>query len=194
MRDGHGGAAVANVPLRVEAPSSLAKARAAKLPLSLYAEEGDAPTYLPAGWMGDVKAIKLDPACTTKPHAGKTCLRCDFTASTGWGGVVWQDPPGDWGDRPGGYDLTGAKKVTFWARGEAGGEVVSFEFGNLPADKKFHDTAKGSLPKVTLTPEWTRYEIAVTGADLTRIKTGFLWTLASPGHPVTFYLDDIRWE
>jgi hypothetical protein len=29
---------------------------------------------------------------------------------------------------------------------------------------------------------------------LSRIKTGFAWTLAANGHPVTFYLDDIRYE
>ena len=194
VRDGQGGAAVANVPLRVDAPSTLARARAATLPLRLYAEDGDAPTYIPAGWMGDTKSIKVDPACPTDPHAGKTCLRCDFMASAGWGGVVWQNPPGDWGDRAGGYDLTGARKISFWARGEAGGEVVNFEFGSIAAPKKFHDTGKGSLPKVTLTPEWKKYEIPVTAPDLTRIKTGFIWTLASPGHPVTFYLDDIQWE
>ena len=115
-------------------------------------------------------------------------------ASQGWGGVVWQSPAGDWGDRGGGYDFTGAKKITFWGRGQNGGEVVNFEFGVLPKEKKFHDTAKGSLPKVTLTKEWQRFEIPVTAPDLSRIKTGFVWTLASPGHPVVFYLDDIRWE
>jgi len=47
---------------------------------------------------------------------------------------------------------------------------------------------------VALSKEWTRYEIDVSAQDLTRIKTGFVWTLASPGQPITFYLDDIRWE
>ena len=108
--------------------------------------------------------------------------------------MVWQNPAGDWGDRGGGYDLTGAKKLTFWARGENGGEAVAFEFGTLAKPKKFFDTGKGKLEKVALTKEWTRYEIDVSAQDLTRIKTGFVWTLASPGTPVTFYLDDIRWE
>lgn len=194
VRDGRGGAAIANVPLRVDAPVRVAKGRGATLPLVVYAEANDPPTFIPAGWMGDAKAIRLEPASSLKPRSGATCLRCEFSADKGWGGVVWQSPPNDWGDRGGGYDLTGAKKLTFWARGEAGGEVVTFQFGIIPREKKFFDTAKGSLEKVALTADWQRYEISVAGADLTRIKTGFVWTLASPGKPVIFYLDDIRWE
>ena len=194
VRDDKGGGAVANIPLRVDAPVTLAKSPRATLPLTVYAEESDAPTYIPAGWMGDAKAIKLNPAWTEQPHTGKTCMRCDFEADKGWGGVVWQNPEGDWGDRGGGYDLTGAKKLTFWARGEKGGEAVAFEFGTLAKPKKFFDTGKGKLEKVALTKDWQHYEIDVSAQDLTRIKTGFVWTLASPGAPVTFFLDDIRWE
>ncbi len=194
VRDDHGGGAVANVPLRVEAPVTIAKGQRATLPLIVYGEENDPANYIPAGWMGDTKAIKLNPAWTGQPHTGKVSMRCDFEADQGWGGVVWQNPAGDWGDRGGGYDLTGAKKLTFWARGEKGGESVSFEFGTLAAPKKFTDTGKGKLEKVALSKEWQRYEIDVSAQDLTRIKTGFVWTLASPGQPVTFYLDDIRWE
>ena len=194
VRDGHGGAAVGNIALRVEAPITVAPAGKATLPLTVYSEDGENPSYIPSGWMGDAKSIKLDPASTTDPHSGKTCLKCEFQGTQGWGGVVWQNPAGDWGDRGGGFDMTGAKKITFWARGDAGGEVVNFEFGVLAADKKFHDSAKGALPKVSLSKEWQRFEIPVAGSDLSRIKTAFVWTLASPGHPVAFYLDDIRWE
>jgi hypothetical protein len=194
VRDDHGGGAVANVPLRVDAPVTIANGQHTKLPLTVYGEDTDPANYIPAGWMGDAKAIKLNPAWTAQPHGGKTCLRCDFESDKGWGGVVWQNPAGDWGDRGGGYDLSGAKKLSFWARGEQGGELVSFEFGTLEKTKKFFDTGKGKLEKIALTKDWQRYEIDVSAQDLTRIKTGFVWTLASPGHAVTFYLDDIRWE
>jgi len=194
VRDDHGGGAVANLSLRVDAPETITQGPRATLPLVVYAEDTSPATYIPAGWMGDTKSIKLSPAWSEKPQAGKTCLRCDFEGNTGWGGVVWQNPPGDWGDRAGGYDLTGAKRLTFWARGEKGGEEVSFEFGTIAKPNKFFDTGKGKLEKATLSTEWQRFEIEVSGQDLTRIKTGFVWTLASPGNPVTFYLDEIRWE
>ena len=194
VRDDHGGGAVANVTLRVDAPITNTKGQRATLPLTIYGEEADPANYIPAGRMGDTKAIKLNPAWTEQAHSGKTCLRCDFDADQGWGGVAWQNPPGDWGDRGGGYDLTGAKKLTFWVRGEKGGEVVQFEFGVLGKPKRFFDTGKGKLENVQLTKDWQRHEIDVSAQDLTRIKTGFAWTVASPGQPVTFFLDDICWE
>lgn len=193
--DDHGGAAVANVALHVKGPVVLPKAKTAPLPLVVY-DEGtrEPPTYIPAGWMGNAKAIQVDPKCETNPHGGKTCTRCNFAEKTGWGGVVWQSPEGDWGDRPGGFDLTGAKKLSFWARGEKGGEGVTFLFGIFPKEKRFFDTATGKLDKVKLTVEWKQYTIDLAGKDLSRIKCGFAWTLAAEGEPVTFYLDDIQYE
>ncbi|PAW90280.1 MAG: hypothetical protein B9S33_01985 [Pedosphaera sp. Tous-C6FEB] len=195
VTDGHGGAAVANVPVRVDAPVKIAKGGATKLPLIVYAEAGDTPDYIPSGWMGDTKSMQLDPACATRPKSGKTCLRCDFTASSGWGGVMWQHPAQDWGDQRGGFDLTGAKRLVFDARGETGGEEVTFGFGGIGPEKRYHDTAKRSREKTRLTTEWQTFEIKLDGLpDLTRIKTGFLWSAASSGKPFRFYLDNIRWE
>jgi hypothetical protein len=194
VRNSTDGAAVANVPVFVDAPIKVAAAAQAKLPLMVAGEEMANPPFVPTGWMGNIKAIKLDEKCAVQPHSGKTCIRIDYTATAEWGGVVWQSPPNDWGDKPGGWNLTGAKRLTFWARGERGGEVVSFQLGLLGADKKFHDSASGSLPNVKLTNEWKQYEISLAGKDLSRIKTGFAWTVAGQSAPVTFYLDDIRYE
>ncbi len=196
VHDGRGNAATANVPLFVKGPATAPNSRAAKLPLVVYDEAvGKAkPPYAPSGYMGNTKAIKITEDCPDNPHAGKTCLRVDFLAKDGWGGVAWQDPANDWGDAPGGFDLAGAKRLTFWARGDKGGEAVSFSLGLLGRDKKYFDTATAKLEKVTLTPEWQRFTIDLAGKDLSRIKTGFAWTLAAEGRPVTFFLDDIRYE
>ncbi|MDR3632311.1 MAG: glycoside hydrolase family 2 TIM barrel-domain containing protein [Isosphaeraceae bacterium] len=192
--DNHGGAATANLPLFVKGPVKMPKAKTPALPLVVY-EESDRPQgFAPAGWMGNQKAIKLNPACAEEPHSGKTCIRVDYQDTKEWGGVVWQSPANDWGNLPGGFDLTGATRLTFWARGAKGGEVVGFEFGLLGRDKKFFDTASGKLARVTLGPEWTLYSLDLAGKDLSRIKTGFCWTLAADGQPVTFFLDDIRFE
>lgn len=198
VRDGQGGAAVANVPIRVDAPMQIAMGKPTKLPLVVYEENGDPATYIPAGWMGDAKAIQVDPAHADNPHSGKTCMKWAFTASSGWGGVAWQSPEQDWGDQRGGYDLTGAKRLVFYARGESGGEEVSFGFGLITPPKKYFDTALRNKDKVKLTREWQRVEIPLDdlkdGETLRRIKMGFVWTVASSGKPVVFYLDDIRWE
>ena len=172
-----------------------AATNAVKLPFTVYDDRGSANNhYIPAGWMGNAKATKMDDGWATNPHGGKTCLRFDYNDTTAWSGIVWQDPMNDWGDQAGGWNLTGAKALTFWARGEKGGEVVSFKFGILGPDKKFPDSGSGEIPAVTLTKEWKEYSIDLAGKDLTHIKTGFVWSLAGQAAPVTFYVDDIRFE
>lgn len=196
VRDNHGGAAVANIPLLVKAPQKMAAARKATLPLVVFDEPspGKPLPFAPSGWMGDTKALRLDEACPDRPQSGTICLRVELQASSGWGGIVWQDPPNDWGDRPGGHDLSGAKKLTFWARSPKDGQTASFELGLLGPDKKFHDSGHQKLENVRLTPDWKPYSIDLTGLDLSRIKTGFAIILRSEGAPVTVDLDQIRYE
>ena len=197
VHDNHKGAAVANVPLQVKGSeaSAVGGTAAAKLPFTVYDEaDRSNPTYIPSGYMGTTAAIKVNESCTDNPHSGKNCIQVRYTAKDNWGGVVWQSPANDWGDKPGGKNLTGAKRLSFWARGEKGGEVVTFLCGLIAKDKPYFDTVQEKLDKVALTKEWKEYTIDLKGKDLTRIKSGFGWTLAANGSPVTFYLDDIRYE
>ena len=171
-----------------------AAAPAASLPLVIYgANSGDLP-FIPSGYMGNTGAIKMNPQSTDSPHSGKTCLQVQYTASSDWGGVAWQNPANNWGDKAGGWNLTGAKALTFWARGTTGTEVVSFSFGLIGSDKAFHDTGKGSLDTVALTKGWKQYTIPLAGQDMSHIITGFAWTLDAGGAPETFYLDDIEYQ
>ena len=190
-RDDHGGAAVATVPLYVNGP--VERPKAAALPFVVYGD-GMKPVFIPSGWMGNTGAITVDEKSAVRPHAGPTCMKLTFAAPDGFGGVAWQSPANDWGDLPGGRDLSGAKKLTFWARGGAGGEVVEFKMGLLGPEKKFPDSAAAGLPPVALTKEWKQYSIDLKAKDLSRIKTAFAWVLGGQGKPVTFYLDDVRYE
>ena len=180
-----------------------------KLPAYLYSDcgEGDMP-YIPSGWMGDYDGIDRDECWSKHPHRGKTCIKITYTGND-WAGIVWQDPPNDWGEQPGGYNLSGARRLTFWARGERGGEVVEFKMGILkPGPKttragqnatvgtdmvKYPDS-DGAERKVTLSQQWKKYSIFLGGRDLRCIKSGFVWALKGFGGPTTFYLDDIRYE
>ncbi len=193
-RDDQHYGATANVPLLVKAgqPSS-ATADAMRLPLVIYGDGAPASGYFASGWMGNNQAIAMDDKCTTSPHSGSTCLKIQYKAADNFGGVVWQNPAKNWGDNDGGLNLTGAKKLTFWARGETGGEKVEFKFGVLDKTKKFSDTASGGMT-VTLTKDWTQYTIDLDGKDMSKIITGFCWVLAGQGSPVTFYLDDVQYE
>ena len=188
--DGSGGGAAATVPIKVE---GLPGPVQVKLPVAVYADGASQP-WASSGWMGGFDALTLDPESKVAPHSGPTCLEVLYDAPGMWVGVAWQHPANDWGDQPGGFDLTGAKKLTFWARGKEGGEKVDFGVGLLGSDKKYPDSAKAELKGVKLKQEWKRYSIDLDDQDLTRIKTPFVWTMGGRGRPVTFYLDDIRFE
>jgi len=166
----------------------------ATLPFVIYDEAGGKVPYIASGYMGNTGQISIADDSTEKPHSGKTCMKVQYKANDQWGGVVWQSPANDWGNAPGGYDLTGAKKLTFWARGEKGGEEVTFSFGLIGADKPYHDKAKGDTGKVKLTTDWKQYEIDLKDKDMSSVKTGFCWVVGGQGQPLNFYLDDIKFE
>lgn len=194
VHDNQGGAATANIPLMIAKPAETTPlAPKASLPFVIYGDDVAEMPYASSGFMGNNAAVTVTERSPTRPHAGATAMRVEYKSTDGWAGVAWQHPANDWGDAEGGFDLTGATKLTFWARGETGGERVEFKFGILANDKPHHDTATGTVI-VTLTPEWKQYEIPVAGKDLRRIKTGFVWVVAGQGKPVVFHLDDVRWE
>lgn len=202
VKDPAGNAAVANVPLSAGQATKAAASGAAEmtpgqkveLPVVVFAEGGQQVPWIPAGYMGNTGAIKMDQGWVKNPKSGVSCIKVFYQAADEWAGVVWQDPVNDWGDAAGGYDLSGATALEFWARGEEGGEVLEFGFGVLGADKKYADSGSGQLKGVRLTDDWRKYRVELgKDVDLQRIKTGFYWTVAGQGKPLTFYLDDIRY-
>ncbi|MBU2503057.1 hypothetical protein KJ682_17125 [bacterium] len=188
--DGNGGAAAASVPIKVDGEPGGVRV---KLPVHVYGDGKERP-WVSSGWMGGWDALTLDLESTESPRSGPTCLRVDYDAPGMWVGVAWQHPANDWGDLPGGFDLTGARELTFWARGAEGGETIDFSVGLLGSDREYPDTVKAELKGVKLKTDWQRYRIDLEGKDLTRVKTAFVWTMGGRGRPVTFFLDDVRFE
>ncbi len=196
VRDSNGGAAVANVPLFVDAPLPDYTPPQVKLPFIIYGDDQPSPPYVPSGFFGDHKGIKLDLKSTDQPHAGKTCLKFFYKSRVVPSGVIWQHPANDMGSLPGGYNITGATKLSFWVRGEKGTERAYFTLGVIfDKTKKFHDTAFARTGEVELGKEWKQYEIDLKGKDLSRIKTAFGIVMGS-GNPdgVTIYIDDVQYE
>ncbi|MCC9599524.1 hypothetical protein LOC67_03050 [Stieleria sp. JC731] len=193
VRDGNGGAAVANVPFFVEGPMKVIESPKAKLPLVVYDEQPQ-PPFEPSGYMGNTQAITMKFDSTDQPFAGSNCLEVTYDAADNWGGVLWQSPANDWdGELPGGLNLNDAEAIEFYARGKAGGEVVSFMIGVIQNDSPYRDSAKAELKEVKLTTQWQKYRLPLNGLDLKRIKTGFGWSAAGQGKPMTFFLDQIRY-
>ena len=156
--------------------------------------------FFPSGWMGDWGDISLDDACTDNPHSEPTCIKITYSAAKsqgkGWAGIYWQYPDSNWGDNPEGRDLTGATKLTFWARGEKGGEKAEFKVGGITG--KYPDSIQPpvSTGVIVLSDKWQQYTIDLTGKDLSHVIGGFCWVTNKHQNPYgcTIYLDDIKFE
>jgi hypothetical protein len=190
VSDGSGGAATANIPLKIAGESGCVQY---KMPVVVYGDDATMP-WTPSGWMGNHAGFTMNQISTEMPHSGKTCLEFHYAAASTWVGVAWQHPASDWGEQEGGYNLTGAKKLTFWARGKFGGEVISYGLGLLDEDRPYHDSVRIAPESITLKPSWKRYVIHLRGTDLSRIKTPFYFTMSGDRKSTTFYLDDIQFE
>jgi len=155
--------------------------------------------YIPSGFMGDYGDIKINDQSMDNPYSGTTCLQFIYSAKKsqgqGWAGMYWQNPANNWGSKKGGFDLTGMTKLTFWARGAKGGEILQkIMVGGIKG--VYPDTASVEFGPIELTNTWKEYTINLAGKDLSYINGGFAWVtnadLNSDG--ATFYIDDIKFE
>ncbi len=166
----------------------------------IYTDESSPDNhYYPSGWMGDYSDLTFDSAYLQNPHSGSTSIRISYsnkaTQGARWTGIYWQNPANNWGNRPGGYDLTGSTKLTFWARGEKGGErIEEFKMGGMTGE--YSDSDLAGIGPVVLTQEWKQYTIELEDKDLSSITGGFAWAANIDNNPdgMVFYLDDIRYE
>ena len=185
--DAVGRAATANVPLLVKGQVRT------PLPFYVYRDGFEGMPWVPSGWMGAIESLTLDGDHAGNPHEGKACIKMRFVGEVGtWVGVAWQHPANNWGDQEGGYNLTGAKYLEVWARGEYSSEKISIAVGLLGEDKSHPDSTKTAAQEVRLTRQWQRYRIRLKKLELSSIKTGFVVTTTGQGSPVTVYLDSIR--
>ena len=170
--------------------------------------------FVMLGRMGTSAAI--DPSSRENPQEGATCIKNEFSGISwgGWyflNGILQGDdvaPEANWGTYPdAGYNLTGARKLTFWARGEHGGERVeflAFGVGRITGEPYPDSSDKVTLCGlnkspcfITLSKEWQKYSIDLTGLDLSYVLGGFGWVTSADKNqntPVVFYLDDIKYQ
>lgn len=177
-------------------------AKKAKLPLNVFGEEsGAASTYVPSGYMGDSGALKIKSIYMPTAFSsatGRSCLEVKVLprGRQGWAGLYWQTPANNWGKMKGaGYDLSSAKKLSFWMRGKKGGEkIVEIKIGGLTGP--YPDSDSLSIGPLRLTKAWKQYVIDLTGADLRHVAGGFALIVRRSDNPrgAVFYLDEIRFE
>lgn len=168
---------------------------------TLSAPFGVTRYFVPSGFMGDGETPgKITHTATVeKPRSSdpdQTVTKVAYLPGTHqWGGVYWQHPEGNWGLVPGRKVLL-AQKITFWACGKLGTEVVQFKAGGIFLPGPYVDSFESALPKVTLSSAWERYEISLSGRDLGSVIGAFAWIADAEDNPAgaVFYLDDIRYE
>jgi hypothetical protein len=184
--DPAGNAATANIPLLVKGEVR------PRMPVSVYDDGFEDMPWAPSGWMGNVESLTLDGDQRESVYEGDAAVRLRYTGVFGWVGVAWQHPANNWGEQEGGFDVTGASALELWARGEYGGEKVTFGVGLLGKDRAHPDSAIVKTDTIELASEWQRYRIPLKGRDLSSLKTGFVVTLQGRKSPVTVYLDSVR--
>jgi hypothetical protein len=170
--------------------------------------------YRPTGGMGDAAVagavtITTDAAACTGAPAGVNQGACYTVAyqpqpfkagaNSTWAGFYWQYPDNNWGTLQPITIASGAKDVSIWAKGMAGGESISFEAGGIinqvsaatPYTDGFNVTQT-----FTLTKNWTKYTLPMTGMTYAGGVLGaFAWTAQVPNtNKVTFFLGGIVWE
>ena len=154
---------------------------------------------------------------TDRPYSGATCIRASFRSQLvrglpNWGAWYFMQgvlrdgkPEPNWGETPdAGMNLSGARRLTFRARGEKGGERVEFFALGVgwDADRQqrgaLHaDSSPAVKKKVTLSAEWQLYSIDLRNVNLSYVIGGFGWGAnagANGLRDIAFYLDDIRYE
>ncbi len=169
------------------------------------------------GALGDFNS-GMDANWATSPQSGKTCIKATYNAGSnpgwnGWTGWSMQNgvlldgtavPVSNWGTYPNaGVDLSGATTLSFWAKGESGGEVVEFSAFGIGRDfwgnpnQPYPGSSAAIKTEITLTSTWTEYTLDLTGKDLSYILGGFTWAAAASkngNQNIVFYIDNIQYD
>ncbi len=190
-------AALAVLGVGIFAVSALAQPKAFEK-FYVYKDKPSPSHFAASGFMPDGRCVAINDVWLENCQDSRSCIQVKFNrdctaTSTGWAGIYWLEPANNWGDVKGGYKLTGAKKLVFGARGEKGGEVVTFKMGGVGMGHAYPDSDNASSAPIILTKEWKEYSIDLTGKDLSHIIGGFAWvgTAKENQSNITFYLRNI---
>jgi len=163
-----------------------------ELPFYVY-KDGQVNPYFASGYMGNYKAITVDLENKEDVKEGESSMKIAYKAFDNWYGLALVDPANDWGDIAGGYDLSGAKTFSFWAKASKKNVEVKIGFGMITDDKPFPDTAIKTID-VKLKTSWKKYSIKLDDVDLSCIRSGLVLYSSSIGLPQDIYLDEVVFE
>ncbi len=144
--------------------------------------------YAPSGWMPNERGLTQELRCEDGAHSGKYCVRSQYRPQeNSWSGIGWE-LDGQW---------TPNRKLDLFAKLQARPKnPVVLRFWARSKDRVWVKFVAGggnndSIPQpvtakpewVQLTPNWTRYEIDLTGQDLSALVQAFACFLEGGRNP-----------
>ncbi|MBN1899321.1 MAG: hypothetical protein JW827_11135 [Spirochaetes bacterium] len=169
-----------------------------KFPFYIFSHTRSYSYFALSGYMGDVADMNV--VKVKDPYSFKISLKVLYKPTyrqghQGWCGLSWQYPPNNWGDNSkGGYDLSEAKYLFFYARGSKGNELVEFKIGGIKG--AYGDTDEASTGVVPLSKKWKLFKIDLKKKNLKNIVGGFCVLILSSVNPegIAIYLNDIYYS
>lgn len=150
--------------------------------------------FISSGYMGDTKNIVVKKNYKDNARPDSLCAKITYSVGdNGFGGVAWQYPANNWCKQKGkDFSKSGYQRITFYIKGEKGGEEVKFKVGQDCGDSFVSDELTKRLTKA-----WIKDTINLEGKDLSNITGAFSFVVESKANadgPVTFYIDDVQFE
>jgi hypothetical protein len=169
--------------------------------------------FVMSGGMGDaaiagsIVATTNATACNGEPAAAKVgaCFSITYQPQplagrpSTWAGFFWQYPANNWGGTQPQLIASGAKAVSFYAKGVAGGERLTFKAGgivNMPSVTTPFSDSFTVTNNFILTTTWTKYTLPMAGVTYgSGVLGAFAWVAEAPNtNPVRFLIHGIVWE
>jgi hypothetical protein len=148
--------------------------------------------------IGANRRFHLDKTSAADAHSPPDAWKITFESRGGFGGYCWKNKAGNEGEAAGdNLSNGGYKRISFWARGEKGGEVAEFRAGGLGNVKTRHrDSFDVSAGKIKLAAAWKEYTIFVKDADLSSVMTPFCVLMYREDNPEdsVVLVDDIEYR
>lgn len=176
-----------------EAKNRLYKVPKVDLPFIVYQDGDLEQPYTPTGYMGNHEAIEVDLNHTENVHSGSSAIQIKYNSDKDWYGVGFVDPANDWGTILGGYDISGAKTFSFWAKASTTNVKATIGFGLIKNDKPYPDSSIKSI-EIELTTEWKKYSIKTKRLDLSCIRSGLVLFSSASIFSHEIYIDDVVFE
>ncbi|MDP2181944.1 MAG: carbohydrate binding domain-containing protein [Actinomycetota bacterium] len=154
--------------------------------------------FAPAAWVGDREDVSFDEHWRAEYRSAPDCARCVYapgdSQELGWAGIGWVDVM--YPQYSVGVDLSKIDRLSFWIKGDEGGEQVEFRVGGTEDDNAQPSCSTGVI---SLSRAWQEVSIPLditSELHLDRVFSGFMWLASERDNPsgCSFLIDDVRLE